>query len=218
MKIKKLKKLSIFAMLFAFTMSALPVIAADYDAVELTVTVSPYFSLSQIGSPTTTGVVQRASTTSLEFTTPSALLYSLSSNEESQIRISATAPVSDGTGSVNALFGTAANAMKIVFTKSDSTTTSSAVTDASSSSPTASSNAKAIAFNFTATTPAIADTNVTEDTPIVSVSNNALLYDFGSGIYTLPFSVNGESVSNTFSNDDVGGDYKATLVIEKVEV
>ena len=218
MKIKKLKKLSIFVMTFTLIMSVIPVNAADSDEVDLTVTVSPYFSLSQNGSQTTTGVVKRASTTSLEFTTPIALSYSLSSNEESQIRISATAPVSDGTGSVNALFGTAANAMKIVFTKSDSTTTSSAVTDASSSSPTASSNAKAIAFNFTATTPTIAVSSVTEDTPSVSVSDNALLYDFGSGIYTLPFSVNGASISNTFSNDDVGGNYKATLVIEKVEV
>ena len=216
MKIKKLKKLSIFAIGFAL-MTSLPAFC-DYtegdqlSSQTLNLTVDSYFTLDKASSSNLNAVVgYNSSTNKIDITTPISLSYNVDTNDSGAISISAAAPTT--TGAVNALFGTDANAMKIVFTKSDNTATSSAVTDASSSSPTASSNVNAVAFTFTPETPSA--TIGTAPTP--SVDNNALIYSFNAGTYSIPLKVDGSSLTGTYSSDDVGGEYKATLIVSKVD-
>ena len=220
MKIKKLKKLSqklsIFVMAFAL-MASLPAFC-DYtegdqlSSQTLNLTVDSYFTLDKASSSNLNAVVSYNSTTNrIDITTPISLSYNVDTNDSGAISISATAPTTSG--AVNALFGSATNAMKIVFTKSDSTATSAAVTDASSSSPTASSNINAVAFTFTPESP----TATIGTAPTPTVDNNALVYSFNAGTYSIPLKVDGSSLTGTYSSDDVGGEYKATLIVSKVD-
>ena len=205
----KLKKFSILAFIFTTTIST--AFANTYDYADVNVNVKPFLSIAKADGSVTNGVV-KATSSNLEFTTPIATSYNIYANDPLTISLSATAPTS--TGDVNALYGTAANAMTIVFTKSNSSATADSVSNAGSSSASASSNANAVAFTFTASTPTV----ISGSAPTVGVADNSLRYAIPKGAsFNLPISVSGSALNDTFSNADTGGEYQATLVISRVD-
>lgn len=196
-----------------FTVIA-PVQAETKDIVsdELTIIVPPFVNIVQQNADA--AVVSTENTingSNLTLGKPITPVYEIVTNEDMTVHLSATAKTVDG--EVNAMHGDTANSMVIVFTKSDGSTTSSAVQNCTSGNAKAKDNPNAIAFVLKCNDPIHTENCKTD----VKIDGDRISYDLSRGTTVLSYSISGNSIDGTFSPADTAGTYKATLIISDVD-
>ena len=139
----------------------------------------------------------------------------VTNNPDEAIKLTATDLA--GGGQVNAIYGTDANTLNLVFTNNGEGTRAAeatAVTNITGGSPAVASNANAIAFSLKPTitydkASAGADPKPTKEA-------DGVKYTLQNGIYTFTYTLGQTGLPNTFSTHDADGKYKATLTLSQV--
>ena len=187
---------------------------------DLSVTVAPFINITkEAETPTANARFNDAYTTLDLDTTLSATFKVVNNVPDKVIYLRATCPSAGG--DQQALYGTAADAINIVFTNSSrqSATPTNSVSNITGATASAAQNPNAIAFAIKPTiTP---DTTTGAATPTAELSGkdgatDNVKYTIKNGVYTMKYDIQGSALANTFSTHDTDGTYKATLYLTDV--
>lgn len=214
MKTPKITKLLPLAMALMMMSPAVFAAAVDNSSSTMTLTVPEFINITKKASSVETANATFDDTYETITIDQMNAEFQVVNNKPGQVIQLSGKTELDAT-SVDALYGTGANALNLVFTNNTGVkATSGAVTNITGASPSAKDNANAIAFSVTPEITPEANSGATE--PTINFNAGIVKYTISNGIYAMKYTIGTTAVANTFSTHDTNGDYKATLTLSKV--
>jgi len=215
MKIKTLLPVALMMMLVSPAFAEDPATASNSAQSELQITVPEFINITKETSvEASTATFDPTYSTITLVPALNANFKVITNKPNDSIKLTATAL--EGSVQVNAIYGTAADDVKLVFTNINRAPSAGAIDNIKGSTPAVASNANAIAFKLTPTiTP---DTNSGATDPAATYDNGTgtISYVLQNGIYGFSYAVGTTAEANTFSTHDTNGTYKATLTLSQV--
>ena len=199
----------------ALALMVAPMAFADTSNVaqsDMSINVAPFLNITKESETAEASAKFNDSYTTLTLDKSLAAEFKVINNvPDKVIYLRATCPSAGG--AQQALYGTAADKINIVFTNSSrqSSTPASSVTNITGAGVAAAQNPNAIAFAITPTI--TADTATGAATPTAEMEGNNVKYTIKNGVYSMNYTLVADALANTFSTHDTDGTYKATLLL-----
>lgn len=216
---KKIVKLLPVALALMLTVPAFADVVSGSEKATSTqqITVPPFINITHVDASSVEAATAGFNATYDEITLDKAMntqFHVVTNNPDEVIKLTATC-LADG-NNVNAIYGSSATELNLIFTNngSDSRAATAAAVTNIIDGPQKAQNANAIAFVLTPTITPDASSGAGEAT--ATKETDGVKYALINGAYDFNYSLAQTAVANTFSTHDTDGTYKATLTLSQV--